>query len=124
MLDKKNGSVFHDNLNWYLQYDINTLNLIEKVMMSSENWWLKPSIFYNFPVEKQKIINEDLYCLGQDNILADYDMSIFDELRLSLIKNCSRKRQEKERTKIDKYPEREDFEIRKAEFRKKLHIIC
>jgi hypothetical protein len=120
MFDKKNGSIFTNKLDYYFSYDINLLNLIETMIISTEFWWLSPDIYNTFSNEKKKIINEDLYCLNTENILGDYDISLFDSLRINLIKNLSFKRQKYEENKIIILPKRENFLSRKERMDKKM----
>lgn len=59
----KHESVFAEN-NYYRHYlanDLNMLDLIEKVMACSEEWWISPNVYKNLPEAKKKVFVDDLY---------------------------------------------------------------
>ncbi|KZE67903.1 hypothetical protein AV545_22670 [Paenibacillus jamilae] len=116
MFDLEYSKYFHSFLEYIFSSDINILNYIERVIVSSENWWLKPEILEHHSDLKKRIIQEDLYFLiGNEKY---YDISIFDELRLSLISDDPKFDQERE--KLTLLPEREPFEKRKKEIQQKM----
>ncbi len=103
--------------------DIYILNLIEKFMVMTDEWWIKPSIYNNLSEERKKILVEDLYCFGEGiDIFGNYDMSIFDELRLQLINGVAEHRKLHELKKINELPIRESFEERQKKLQPKLRL--
>ncbi|WP_225999804.1 hypothetical protein [Paenibacillus sp. BJ-4] len=116
MFDYKYLEYFASFLDYIFSSDINILNYIERVIVSSEDWWLNPEIFEHYSDLKKRIIQEDLFFLfGNEKY---YDISIFDEIRLSLISDDPKFDQERE--KITLLPEREPFEKRKKEIQQKM----
>ncbi|WP_337035094.1 hypothetical protein [Paenibacillus illinoisensis] len=110
MIDARYYNYFNDMLNYIFNADINILNYIERVMMSSEHWWLKPEIYEQFSEEKKRIVQEDLYCYaGLEN---EYDISIFDDIRYGLITGEPQFDHEREKL-LSSLPERAPFEKRK-----------
>ncbi|OWA33496.1 hypothetical protein B9G55_22840 [Saccharibacillus sp. O16] len=103
--------------------DIYILNLIERFMVMTDEWWIKPSIYNNLSEERKKILVEDLYCFGEGiDIFGSYDMSIFDELRLQLINEVAEHRKLYELKKINELPIREPFEERQKKLQPKLRL--
>ncbi|WP_379138666.1 hypothetical protein [Paenibacillus sp. sgz500958] len=103
--------------------DIYILNLIERFIVMTDEWWIKPSVYNNLSEERKKILIEDLYCFGEGlDIFGSYDMSIFDELRLQLIDGLAEHRKLHELKKINELPVREIFEERQKKIQAKLRL--
>ncbi|CAH1203837.1 hypothetical protein PAECIP111893_02086 [Paenibacillus plantiphilus] len=102
--------------------DVYILNLIERFMVMTDEWWIKPSIYNNLSEERKRILIEDLYCYGEGlDILGSYDMSIFDELRLQLIDELPDHRRLYELQKIYELPKRAELEERKKKIQHKFN---
>ena len=94
--------------------DINILIAIESSMMSCDNWYIKPSVIASWSVEKKEIITNDLYFINEFSPFKEYDLSIFDDLRVQLIKN-----EEARQAKILEEQKKIEEEEKK---KRKLHI--
>ena len=108
---------FYKYWEWFISKNINTLNTIESCMMALENWCINPQIINDLPEERKKVFLKDMYFnTERTNIMVEYDISIFDDIRKQLIKSrkCDVK---KEITKFS-VPFRESDEIRKEEYGK------
>ncbi|WNS43076.1 hypothetical protein [Paenibacillus sp. MMS20-IR301] len=123
----KHKSLFADN-DYYLHYlanDLNMLDLIEKVMACSDDWWINPSVYKNLSEDKKKVFVDDLK-FGTVDIFKLYDISIFDDLRIQLInkyKKCEgipSELIELHEKRIHQLPLRDNDELRKEELNKKL----
>ena len=75
-------------LNSVLNNDILLLNLIEKSMSISENWVIKPSVIDKDEHIKEVLINDLYYRPFASRLFEPYDLSIFTELRESLIESA------------------------------------
>ncbi|SDM16528.1 hypothetical protein SAMN05428961_110130 [Paenibacillus sp. OK060] len=122
--DKEFHTQHSDYLAAIIDDDIYILNLIERFMVMSDEWWIKPSIYNNLSEERKQILIEDLYCYGEGFHMLDggYDMSIFDELRLQLIDvmdDLAEHRRLYELKKINELPVRESFEKRQEKIQPK-----
>ena len=108
---------FHDYWKWFLSEKINILNTIESSMMALENWCISPLVINALPEERRAIFFKDMYFNNERaNIFKEYDMSIFDDIRIQLIseKKCNVKK-ESEKLKV---PLRESEEVRKIKYEK------
>ncbi|MBU3128486.1 hypothetical protein [Clostridium tagluense] len=99
-------------------YDINILNMVESLMCGDEQWFIKPSIIKNKPIERVKIIEEDIYCVNERKFLQEYDVSIFDDLRRIFVEDMDEERKYKEIRKITDTLKRVQFKERKKNFLK------
>ena len=108
---------FHDYWKWFLSEKISILNTIESSMMALENWCISPLVIKAMPRERREIFYKDMYYNNERaNILKEYDMSIFDEIRIQLI-NENKCNIKKESAKFN-MPNRESEDIRKMKYEK------
>lgn len=106
---------FYKYWDWFISKKINILNTIESCMMALENWCISPEVINCLPEERQNVLRKDMYFNNErTKFWQDYDMSIFDDIRMELIKNkmCD---VEKERNKFN-IPKRESDEVRKKKY--------
>jgi len=102
---------------------INILNMLESSMMLCENWYVKPAIINDMPKERLEIIEEDIYFINERDLFADYDLSIFDNLRLIFIENEINIDSVSEMNKINKIVQRKDYNYRLNEFNNQISDI-
>lgn len=108
---------FHNYWKWFLSEKINILNTIESSMMALENWCISPLVINALPAERREIFFKDMYYNNERaNIFKEYDMSIFDDIRIQLI-NENKCNIEKESGKL-KIPHRECEDVRKIQYKK------
>ncbi|MDK8189215.1 hypothetical protein QP794_03855 [Paenibacillus sp. UMB7766-LJ446] len=81
--------------------EINLLNRIESSMIQFEHWFIDPRIINSIPTNRLNIIKEDIVYNHDKNVFVDYDLSIFDDLRLDFIKYVDESTRLIERQKID-----------------------
>ncbi len=113
----KDFEFFYDYWKWFLSEKIHTLNTIESCMMTLENWCINPQIIERLSEERKNVLFTDMYFNNErTNILNEYDMSIFDDIRIQLI-NSKMCNVNKECAKL-KAPFRKNDEIRKKEYEK------
>ena len=85
--------------------------------MALENWCISPLVIKAMPRERREIFYKDMYYNNERaNILKEYDMSIFDEIRIQLI-NENKCNIKKESAKFN-MPYRESEDIRKMKYEK------
>jgi len=96
----------------FFQSELKMLNFIESLIVTDSEFYLNPSEFKTWSTEKIDTIEKDLYFLNERKFLEDYDVSIFDEIRKSILKNESIEIQNHEKNKIDNKPSRSSIESR------------
>lgn len=120
MMDKHSHPLDLNHIVTIINDDLKILNFIEKTMISSDNWWLKPSIFDNLSDERKRIFIEDLRFRDSFDIFSEYDLSIFDDLRLTLLQNCSESQRTHELNKMKQVPSRESFNKRAEIYKERI----
>lgn len=105
------------------QNDLSILNLIESMMIKSEFWFINPDIINLIDIEKRNCLELDIrygFIEHALNFEYKYDMSIFDDLRLELIKknHYDDDITKEEILKINNIPERECEEFRESKLTK------
>ena len=113
----KDFDFFYNYWNWFISKKINILNTIESCMMALENWCIDPKIIADLPEERKNVLFKDMFFNNErTNIWEEYDMSIFDDIRIELITSnmCN---VTKEYAKLNE-PDRQSDEIRKKEYEK------
>lgn len=91
---------------------IKILNVIEALLLNSDFWAVSPGVLAAMPEERRKLLAEDLYCNVLRGYLAPYDLSIFDELRLDILRDCTPDIRDRELRKIELLPQRPPFRKR------------
>jgi len=94
-----------------LRTDISALNLIESMFMNDANFFLSPNLFNSWPEGRRKIIIDDYKYINERRMFEEYDISLFDEVRIDLI-NKSQCDVKKEYNKITHLPLRSDIKSR------------
>ncbi|HBX0755960.1 TPA: hypothetical protein MF110_04425 [Klebsiella pneumoniae] len=97
---------------------LSVLNFIETLVISSpDDTYFKPCVINNMKKEKLDFILNDFMFLHEflsfDKYFSEYDVSIFDELRTSLISEGVDCFNENELDKVHSLPQRESIEVRK-----------
>lgn len=105
-----------DENDWrrFLIHPIDTLCFVELVMMADSEWYLAPAVVRNWTPEKRNYIEKDFRFFTERRFLEHYDVSIFDEVRLSLVEKLSSERRNMEIHKIDNLPQRRSDEERES----------
>jgi hypothetical protein len=101
--------------------EINILNRIESSMLQFEHWFIDSRILDIIPVDRINIIKEDINFNYDKNVFVDYDLSIFDELRLEFIRYVNETTRSIEQLKINANVKRKPREEREELYRK--HIF-
>jgi hypothetical protein len=71
----------------FTQSYLSALEMVEAWMLhGSDHWFIRPSVWNNIPIDRQKVIQNDILCITK-GINQFYRHSIFDDLRLSLLSN-------------------------------------
>lgn len=96
----------------YFQSELEMLNFIESLIMTDSEFYISPNEFNTWSEEKVDIISKDLYFFNERKFLQEYDVSIFDEIRKSILNNQPVEIQNHENNKINTKPKRLDLETR------------
>lgn len=106
-----------DENDWrrFLINPIDSLCFVELVMMADSEWYLSPTIARSWSPEKKALIEKDFRFFNERRFLELYDVSIFDEIRLSLIGTLPPQRKNQEIQKIETLPQRQPEENRGSE---------
>lgn len=104
---------------------LSVLNFIETLVISSpDDTYFKSSIINNMGKEKLDFILNDFMFLHEflsfDKYFLEYDISIFDELRTSIISEDINVFNESELDKIHTLPKRESIDVRKNKMMSKI----
>ncbi|EEC2116373.1 hypothetical protein GKT29_25510 [Salmonella enterica] len=104
---------------------LSVLNFIETLVISSpDETYFKPCIINNMRKEKLDFILNDFMFLHEflsfDKYFLEYDVSIFDELRTSIISEGINVFNESELDKIHTLPMRENIDVRKNKMMSKI----
>ncbi|RJL49831.1 hypothetical protein D5073_19570 [Pectobacterium versatile] len=108
--DKSQIKLIHNMLN----KDISALNLVESMFMNDANFFLSKKIFNLWQEDRKKAIANDYKFINERHLFEEYDISLFDEIRMSLIKK-STSPINNEYKKMTQLPLRKDFHIREEE---------
>ncbi|WP_193726669.1 hypothetical protein [Paenibacillus guangzhouensis] len=117
IFDNKYRHVFLNEWEKMLMNEIEIINRIESSMMHCEQWFIDPKVINRIPPERLKIITEDIYFIHERNPFKDYDLSIFDELRLNLLENLDEQKKLREKNKINSIATREPSHVRDKKLR-------
>ncbi len=98
--------VLVDKVNDYFSSEYKVVKYVESIMSTSDGWFLKQSVINNMPEEKKDFFSTDCMFLNERKLFHDYDLSIFDELK---IKKLDMSPEEKELLYI---PIRPDYDFR------------
>ena len=105
--------------------NLDILNLIESMMIKSEYWFIKSDIINSMNVEKRNLLDLDIrYGISEHAFKFEYDMSIFDNLRLKLIKEGYYHNEcdiNAEINKITTIPKRKPKEYRESELMENIY---
>ena len=106
---KTSSQFILDKINNSFSNKIEILNFIESIISSCDGWYIKPSIIDNMSTEKRDVFLNDCMFINERKFYHDYDLTIFDQLRLEIVgdKEC-----EIEKQKIEFIPNREPYDIR------------
>lgn len=71
-----------DKINDYFSSEYKVVKYIESVMSSSDGWFVKETVVKKMAKEKEKFFRTDCMFLNERKLFQDYDLSIFDELKI------------------------------------------
>lgn len=74
--------VLVDSINDYFSSECKVVKYVESIMSTSDGWFLKPSVIDRMPKEKKDFFCTDCMFLNERKLFRDYDVSIFDELKI------------------------------------------
>lgn len=100
IFEKRFLPTFGAKWNLIIKKDINILNMIESSMMCYEDWYIMPNVIGSISKQRFQIIEEDMYFTNERSPFDEYDLSIFDDLRIELIEYEDDVTKEKETKKI------------------------
>ncbi|NBG93652.1 hypothetical protein [Pseudomonas sp. 9.1(2019)] len=92
--------------------DPGLIDLVESVMISSNEWYLTPSVLTKMPSEKKKVFLHDCTFFIEHRFYEQYDMILLEEARRNLAKNQPELIAALRLDQVDYVPSREDFALR------------
>lgn len=95
-----------DKINDYFSSEYKVVKYIESLMSTSDGWFVKQSVINKMSKEKKEFFRTDSMFLNERKLFQDYDLSIFDELKIERFNIAS---DSKELLSI---PERPDYDSR------------
>lgn len=98
--------------------EINILNRIESSMLQFEHWFIDPKIVDSIPLDRINTIKEDINFNYDKNVFIDYDLSIFDDLRLESIRCANETIRSIEKQKINANVKRKPKDERELLYQK------
>lgn len=83
---EKDKTIFEKYCDFSFENPINMLNMIESFMVNgSDHWYINPDIWNGISKDKQEKILYDIL-VTEDSFFDEYPISIFDDIRLNLLK--------------------------------------
>ncbi len=95
--------------NYISKGDIGILRLIESIMMADSDFYLAPSIYDKWSTEKKQSISDDFYFCNERKFLDEYDISIFDGIRVQILDHLSGPEKDAELQKLKRLPSRHSY---------------
>lgn len=92
--------------------DPGLIDLVESVMISSNEWYLTPSVLAQMPREKKEVFLHDCTFFNEFRFYEQYDMILLEEARRNLAKNQPEFITALRLDQVDYVPSREDFALR------------
>lgn len=103
---------FLDGLMESFSSDPGLLDLVESVMISSNEWYLTPSVLAQMPTKKKEVFLRDCTFFNEHRFYEQYDMILLEEARRELAKNQPELIAAFRLDQVDYVPSREDFALR------------
>jgi len=88
---------------------LSVLNFVESIIVSNDDWYIKPSILNSMDEVKRNIFIQDCMFNNERKFYETYDLSIFDNLRKDI---CLELNKTNELEKINFIPKREEYKVR------------
>ncbi|QQQ51610.1 hypothetical protein JJQ97_05065 [Pseudomonas syringae] len=92
--------------------DPGLIDLVESVMISSNEWYLTPSVLAQMPSEKKEVFLHDCTFFNEHRFYEQYDMILLEDARRDLAKNQPELIAALRLDLVDYVPFREDFAVR------------
>ncbi|MCU0121735.1 hypothetical protein N8H74_26035 [Pseudomonas sp. B2M1-30] len=92
--------------------DYAAIDLVESLMVSSNEWFMTPSVLAEMSSQKREVFLHDSTFITEQHFYEEYDMTLFDSLRRALAQQHPEQREKLRLDKIDVIPHRESFEVR------------
>ncbi|TOB87574.1 hypothetical protein CGJ96_23675, partial [Vibrio parahaemolyticus] len=71
-----------DKINDYFSSEYKVIKYVESIMSISDGWFIKESVLKNMTKEKEETFLTDCMFLNERKPFQDYDLSIFDKLKI------------------------------------------
>jgi len=103
---------FLDGLMESFSSDPGLIDLVESVMISSNEWYLTPSVLAQMSSEKKEVFLHDCTFFNEHRFYKQYDMILLEEARRNLAKKQPELIAALRLDRVDYVPSREDFSLR------------
>ncbi|GAB2855634.1 hypothetical protein GCM10027277_25220 [Pseudoduganella ginsengisoli] len=101
-----------DRLMQSFSCDIAALNLVESIMVCSNEWYMTPSVLAEMSSEKRDVFLHDSTFINEQRFYEDYDMTLFDSLRRAISQQYPDCEAQLKLDMIDVIPQRESYQVR------------
>lgn len=95
-----------NKINTAFNNDRSIIKFVESIISSSDGWYIKTSVIDNLSDEKRSIFLNDCMFINERRFYEDYDLSIFDDLKMKVC--CF----ETDNPELHIVPTRDDYETR------------
>lgn len=102
---------YQETIDNYFSNRLNVINFVESLMSTCDGWFINPSIIDNMNDEKKKFLMQDCMFYNERKLYAEYDFSIFDDLKEKI---CIEDGIALPIAKLSNIPLREDYKLRYA----------
>jgi hypothetical protein len=108
---ERDEKIYEGYCDFFFSDPFNILNMVESFMINgSDHWFINPEYWEKIPIQKQEKILHDILTT-EDSFLDEYQISIFDDIRIKIISFFKENTKKRELTDVEK--DRIDTEMQK-----------
>lgn len=112
VVPKSSDQMLLDTLMKSFSSDAAAIDLVESLVISSNEWYMTPSVLEGIPLNKREIFLQDSTFGDAHRFYERYEMTLFDDLRKTLAQQKPELKLELRLDDSDVIPQRESFEVR------------
>ncbi|WP_447772539.1 hypothetical protein [Pseudomonas kilonensis] len=112
VVPKSSDQTLLDTLMQSFSSDAAAIDLVESLIVSSNEWYMTPSVLEEIPYNKREVFLQDSTFGDAHRFYERYEMTIFDNLRKALAQQKPELKPELRLEDSDVIPQRESFDVR------------